>query len=98
MLVSELEKKAEKRMSAARTLKRRPKGASSKAGDNLYYGRGRILKKNPVPGKSLAALQYQFEHQLGAEVGEHQCGKSGNGEAHRGLAAPAELGVAPQQH
>jgi hypothetical protein len=35
MPVSELEKKPERRMSAARTEKRRPSGASFKAGGNL---------------------------------------------------------------
>ncbi|WP_240725036.1 hypothetical protein [Mangrovimicrobium sediminis] len=51
MPVSELEKKAEKSMSAARTENRRPNGSSSKAVNNLYCGRAEILKKKECRGK-----------------------------------------------
>ncbi len=100
MPVSELEKKPESRMRTTSTELKRPSGASFKAGKNLYRLQTRILKKKPGMSKperdgGSLSLDNQLQHQFGTEEGQHQCCKSGQGQAHRGLAAPAELIVAP---
>lgn len=75
MLVSELEKNPERMMSAARIEKSKPSGASFNAGVGLVISRGSHLEEKASWGQAfrcrLAALQYQFENQLGAKVSQH---------------------------
>lgn len=103
MPVSELEKKAERKMSAARTEKSRPSGASFNAGVNLWYSLAAYLEEKPAVGQELSAansalLQYQFQHQFRAEKGQHQQAEAGQGEPYRRRAAPAQPIMPPQQH
>jgi len=79
-------------MSAARTEKSRLSDTSFNAGVNP------VLDKKAYLEEKSGAVQHQFQNQLGAKKGQHQQGKTGQGEADRGLAAPAQLIVTPQQH
>ncbi len=106
MPVSELEKKAERRMSTARTEKSRPSEASFKSGVNLCYALGTYLEEKQRSGQGLLtahhpdsdALQHQFQHQFGAKIRQHQQAEACQGEVYGGLAAPAQLVVPPQQY
>ena len=103
MPVSELEKKAERKMSAARMEKSRPSEASFNAGVNLCYALVAYLEEKPAAGQGLSAaisalLEYQFQHQLCAEKGQHQQAEASEGKPYRSGAAPAQLVMAPQQH
>lgn len=103
MPVSELEKKAERKMSAARTEKSRPSGASFKSGLNLWILKDAYLEEKPGAGQGLsglnsAPLQHQFQHQLGAHKPQYQQAEARQGEPHGRDAAPAALVMAPQQY
>ena len=74
MPVSELEKKPERMISAARIEKSKPSGASFNAGEDLLWNNGGILKKKPCGGKCYDAscsVQHQLQHQLGTPESEH---------------------------
>ena len=57
MPVSELEKKAESRMSATSTENNRPSGASFNEGVNPVAGKNRYLEEKPLSGQALASIQ-----------------------------------------
>ena len=88
MPVSELEKNPDNRMSATSTENRRPSGASFNSGVNPQALKKRYLeektRREQAPiyvaqgnEKPLSnPLQHQFEHHLGAKIGQHQQGKA----------------------
>lgn len=103
MLVSELEKKPERMISAARIEKSRPSGASFKTVlkpvcDIKAYLEEKRGAEQALKSAALHPVEDQFQHHFRAKESQHQQCKAGQGQTYCSLAAPAQLVVTPQQH